>query len=42
MKKSIYTKVHFGELTFAQMLHKDFGNLYENIISFFLISNNKN
>ena len=40
-KKSTYTKVHFGELAFAQMLHKDFSNLYENSISFFFISNNK-
>ena len=40
-EKSIYTKVHFGELAFAQMLDKDFGNLYENSISFFLISNSK-
>ena len=35
--KSIYTKVHFGEQTFAQMPHKDIRNLYINSISFFLI-----
>ena len=28
-KKSIYTKAHFGELTFAQMPHKDLSNLYK-------------
>lgn len=39
--KSIYTKVHFGEQTFAQMPHKDISNLYINSISFFLIFNNK-
>ena len=39
--KSIYTKVHFGEQTFAQMLHKDIRNLYINSISFFLIFNNR-
>ena len=39
--KSIYTKVHFGEQTFAQMPHKDIRNLYINSISFFLIFNNR-
>lgn len=39
--KSIYTKAHFGELTFAQMPHKDIRNLYKNSISFFLIFNNR-
>lgn len=39
--KSIYTKVHFGEQTFAQMPHKDISNLYKNSISFFLIFNNR-
>ena len=41
--KSIYTKVHFGEQTFAQMPHKDIHihNLYINSISFFLIFNNR-
>lgn len=38
--KSIYTKVHFGEQTFAQMPHKDIQNLYKNSISFFLVFNN--
>ena len=37
MKKSIHTKVHFAEHTFAQMPYKDFGNLYVDSISFFLI-----
>ena len=39
--KSIYTKAHFSEQTFAQMLHKDICNLYKNSISFFLIFNNR-
>lgn len=39
--KSIYTKVYFGEQTFAQMPHKDIRNLYINSISFFLIFNNR-
>ena len=39
--KSIYTKAHFGEQTFAQMPHKDICNLYKNSISFFLIFNNR-
>ena len=39
--KSIYTKAHFGEQTFAQMPHKDIRNLYKNSISFFLIFNNR-
>lgn len=39
--KSIYTKVYFGEQTFAQMLHKDILNLYINSISFFRIFNNR-
>ena len=39
--KSIYTKVHFGEQTFAQMPHKDIRNLYINSISFFFIFNNR-
>lgn len=39
--KSIYTKAHFGEQTFAQMQHKDIRNLYINSISFFLIFNNR-
>lgn len=39
--KSIYTKVHFGEQTFAQMPHKDIRNLYINSISFFPIFNNR-
>ena len=40
-RKSIYTKAHFGELTFAQMPHKDIRNLYKNSISFFIIFNNR-
>ena len=32
--KNIYTKAHFSEQAFAQMLHKDIRNLYKNIISF--------
>ena len=40
-RKSIYTKAHFGELTFAQMPHKDLENLYINNISFFLNFNNR-
>ena len=40
-RKSIYTKVHFGELTFAQMPHKDLQNLYKSSISFFLNFNNR-
>lgn len=40
-RKSIYTKAHFGELTFAQMPHKDLQNLYINNISFFLNFNNR-
>ena len=39
--KNIYTKAHFSEQAFAQMLHKDIRNLYKNIISFFLTSNNR-
>ena len=39
--KSIYTKAHFSEQTFAQMLHKDICNLYKNSISFFLTFNNR-
>ena len=39
--KSIYTKAHFSEQTFAQMPHKDICNLYKNSISFFLIFNNR-
>ena len=39
--KSIYTKAHFSEQTFAQMLHKDICNLYKNSISFFLNFNNR-
>ena len=39
--KSIYTKAHFGEQTFAQMPHKDIRNLYKNSISFFLNFNNR-
>ena len=39
--KSIYTKAHFGEQTFAQMPHKDIRNLYKNSISFLLIFNNR-
>ena len=41
-RKSIYTKAHFGELTFAQMPHIDLQNLYKNSISFFLIFSNRN
>lgn len=40
-RKSIYTKSHFGELTFAQMPHKDLSNLYKSSISFFLNFNNR-
>lgn len=40
-EKSIYTKVHFAEHTFAQMPYKDFGNLYIDSISFFLIYNKR-
>lgn len=40
-RKSIYTKAHFGELTFAQMPYKDLENLYINNISFFLNFNNR-
>ena len=36
-RKSIYTKVHFGELTFAQMPHKDLRNLYKIVYHFSLI-----
>ena len=32
--KNIYTKAHFSEQAFAQMLHKDIRNLYKNIISY--------
>jgi len=39
--KSIYTKVHFGEQTFAQMQHKDIRNLYKSSISFFHLFNNR-
>ena len=39
--KNIYAKAHFSEQAFAQMLHKDIRNLYKNIISFFLTSNNR-
>lgn len=40
-RKSIYTKAHFGELTFAQMPHKDLDNLYKNSIAFFPNFNNR-
>ena len=40
-RKSIYTKAYFGELTFAQMPHKDLDNLYKSSISFFLNFNNR-
>ena len=41
MKKSIYTKVHFGEQTFAQMQYKDIRNLYISSISFLRNFNNR-
>ena len=40
-RKSIYTKAHFGELTFAQMPHKDLQNLHKSSISFFFNFNNR-
>lgn len=41
MKKSIYTKVHFGEQTFEQMQNKDISNLYISSISFIRNFNNR-
>ena len=41
MKKSIYTKVHFGEQTFGQMQNKDISNLYISSISFIRNFNNR-
>lgn len=40
-RKGIYTKVYFAELTFAQMPHKDFRNLYKNSIAFSPNFNNR-